>query len=52
MYMTEKQKDDYIYKVKWIEDAMNYIAEAAVIILMRLQSNVYTTPAWPLIQKL
>ena len=35
-----------------ITQAKKYIAEAAVIISMRLQSNVYTTPAWPLIQKL
>ena len=24
MYMTEKQKDDFIFKVNWIEDAMKY----------------------------
>tara|TARA_R100000544_G_scaffold36896_2_gene26262 strand:+ start:345 stop:476 length:132 start_codon:yes stop_codon:yes gene_type:complete len=24
MYMTEKQKNDYIFKVRWIEDAMKH----------------------------
>ena len=24
MYMTEKQKDDYIFKKEWIEDAMKH----------------------------